>query len=88
MLSEYEKVVAVWRISRNRIGLKHNEIKWYQVKEALLDPKSWLVWLMGASVGKSKSLVAVSSSDCPGLPKSQIFVRCRQAHTLRRVWKI
>ncbi|KAK3681208.1 hypothetical protein LTR37_020940 [Vermiconidia calcicola] len=33
------------------IGLKHNEIKWYQVKEALLDPKSWLVWLMGASVG-------------------------------------
>lgn len=51
MLTEYEKVVAVWRISKNRMGLKHNEIKWYQVKEALLDPRSWLIWLMGAAVG-------------------------------------
>lgn len=51
MLTHYEKVVAVWRVSRNRIGLKSNEFKWHQVREALLDPKSWLLWLMGAAIG-------------------------------------
>ncbi|KAF7192194.1 putative transporter [Pseudocercospora fuligena] len=51
MLTDYEKVVAVWRISRNRIGLKANEFKRYQVYEAFTDPKVWLVWLMGAGVG-------------------------------------
>lgn len=50
-LTDYEKVVAVWRVSRNRIGLKSNDFKWYQLREALTDPKSWLVWLMGAAVG-------------------------------------
>lgn len=50
-LDHYEKVVAVWRVSANRIGLKNHEFKWYQVREALLDPKVWLVWLMGAAVG-------------------------------------
>lgn len=51
MLNDYEKVVAVWRISRYRIGLKANEFKRYQVVEAFLDPKVWVVWLMGAAVG-------------------------------------
>lgn len=50
-LSSYEKVVAVWRVSSNRIGLKNHQFKWYQVREALIDPRSWLVWLMGAAVG-------------------------------------
>ncbi|KAK4500651.1 hypothetical protein PRZ48_008840 [Zasmidium cellare] len=51
MLSHYEKVVAVWRVSHNRIGLKSHEFKWHQVSEAVLDPKTWLLWLMAASVG-------------------------------------
>lgn len=50
-LSDYERIVAVWRVSRNRIGLKHKETKSYQIREALLDPKVWLIWLMGAAVG-------------------------------------
>ncbi|USW58155.1 Putative major facilitator superfamily, MFS transporter superfamily [Septoria linicola] len=50
-LSEYEKVVAIWRVSSNRLGLKNHEYKWYQVREALLDPKVWLLWLMGAAIG-------------------------------------
>lgn len=51
MLTEYEKVVAVWRISQNQTGLKHNEIVPGQIKEALLDPKSWLLFLMAICLG-------------------------------------
>lgn len=51
MLTDYEKVVAVWRVSRNRIGLQHKEIKSYQITEAVLDPKVILIWLMGAAIG-------------------------------------
>jgi len=50
-LSEYERQVAVWRVSSNRIGLKNKEIKVYQIREACRDPKVYLVLLMGAAVG-------------------------------------
>ncbi|CAK7566769.1 MAG: hypothetical protein SEPTF4163_004721 [Sporothrix epigloea] len=50
-LSEYERVVAVWRISQNQTGLKHNVIVPSQIKEAMLDPKSWLLYLMAVCIG-------------------------------------
>lgn len=51
MLSEYERVVAVWRISRNQTGLKHSKIVPGQIVEALTDPKSWLLYLMAICYG-------------------------------------
>ncbi|KAL1897878.1 hypothetical protein Sste5346_003730 [Sporothrix stenoceras] len=51
MLTEYEKIVAVWRISQNQTGLKHHVIVPAQIKEALLDPKSWLLFLMAICYG-------------------------------------
>ena len=50
-LTEQEKVVAVWRVSSNRMGLKSHAHRWYQVREAVLDPKVWLLWLMAAAIG-------------------------------------
>ncbi|OJJ50264.1 hypothetical protein ASPZODRAFT_149629 [Penicilliopsis zonata CBS 506.65] len=51
MLSEYERVVAVWRISGNRTGVQHSRFLSYQVREALLDPKTYLHLLMAVSYG-------------------------------------
>ncbi|KAJ5806404.1 MFS transporter [Penicillium pulvis] len=51
MLTEYERVVAVWRISRNKTGLKHPKIVPSQIKEALLDPRQWLLYLMAICYG-------------------------------------
>ncbi|GAD97578.1 major Facilitator Superfamily protein [Paecilomyces variotii No. 5] len=51
MLSEYERVVAVWRISKNRTGVQHPKFLPYQVKEALLDPKTYILLLMAAAIG-------------------------------------
>ncbi|CAI6093136.1 unnamed protein product [Clonostachys chloroleuca] len=51
MLTEYERIVAVWRISRNQTGLKHKVIVPGQIKEAALDFKVWLLWLMAICYG-------------------------------------
>lgn len=51
MLTEYERVVAVWRISRNQTGLKQPKIVPAQIKEALLDPRQWLLYLMAICYG-------------------------------------
>ncbi|KIM92936.1 hypothetical protein OIDMADRAFT_62060 [Oidiodendron maius Zn] len=41
--SHKEALVAVWRVSKNRTGVKHSKILWYQVLEALKDPKIYLI---------------------------------------------
>ncbi|BDD61440.1 hypothetical protein MAP00_006484 [Monascus purpureus] len=51
ILTDYERIVAVWRISKNRTGVQHPRFLMYQVKEALLDPKTYLMLLMGISYG-------------------------------------
>ncbi|KAH8658442.1 MFS transporter [Xylariales sp. PMI_506] len=51
MLSEYERVVAVWRVSKNQMGIKHSEIKPPQIREALLDGRCYLMYLTGFACG-------------------------------------
>jgi MFS family permease len=51
MLTEYERIVAVWRISKNKTGIKHTKLLPYQMKEAVTDLKTWLVLLSGAALG-------------------------------------
>ena len=48
-LTEEERIVAVERLRAGHTGLKSNKIEFYQVKEAVLDIKVWLVALMMAS---------------------------------------
>ncbi|KAM0809056.1 hypothetical protein AB5N19_09399 [Seiridium cardinale] len=51
MLSEYERVVAVWRASKNQMGIKHSAIKPAQIKEALLDGRCYLLFMTGIGLG-------------------------------------
>lgn len=51
MLTPYERVVAVWRISKNQTGVKHPKILTYQIKEACLDVKTYLLLLQAACLG-------------------------------------
>ncbi|KAM0216974.1 hypothetical protein ACHAQD_007693 [Fusarium lateritium] len=48
-LTEEERLVAIERLRAGHTGLKSNKIEFYQVKEAVLDVKVWLVALMMAS---------------------------------------
>ena len=58
MLTEYQRTVAVWRVSKNQMGIKHHVYVPRQMKEALLDPKTYLVLLMGACTGILNGAVA------------------------------
>lgn len=42
-LSERERLIAVERLKSNKTGVKNTTHKWPQVKEALLDPKVWML---------------------------------------------
>lgn len=54
-LSERERAIAVERVAINRQGVKSSQFKWYQVRQAAEDPKTWLLFIMaiGAQVPNS-----------------------------------
>lgn len=58
MLNEHERMVAVWRVSKNQMGIKHHALVPAQIREACLDPKTWLVLLLGACTGLLNGAVA------------------------------
>ncbi|CAG8333617.1 unnamed protein product [Penicillium salamii] len=54
-LNERERAIAVDRVAINRQGVKSSKFKWYQVRQAAADPKTWLLFVMaiGAQVPNS-----------------------------------
>ncbi|KAH6664501.1 MFS allantoate transporter-like protein [Halenospora varia] len=47
-LSPTEKLLAVERIRKNQQGVGNTHFKWYQLKEAFLDPITWALFLFAA----------------------------------------
>lgn len=50
-LNHEQKVVAVWRVAKNMVGLKEPHSKRCQVYEAMTDPKVWIITLLGLGIG-------------------------------------
>jgi Major Facilitator Superfamily len=50
-LNKEEKAVAVWRIAGNRTGVQHSKLLAYQVREAFLEPRVWLLAVQQLSLG-------------------------------------
>ncbi|KXT05015.1 hypothetical protein AC578_10337 [Pseudocercospora eumusae] len=46
-LSQREKRIAVERMRNDQTGVENKHFKWYQVREAFLDPKLYLFFLLG-----------------------------------------
>ena len=44
-LTPEERIMAIERIRRNQQGVGNKHFKWYQFKEALLDPITWAIFL-------------------------------------------
>lgn len=49
--SKKEKMVAVYRVSHNRTGIRHKKILWYQAREAALDTKTYCFAFTGFCLG-------------------------------------
>jgi hypothetical protein len=50
-LTPKERAVAVDRVSENMIGIKDSSFRPYQVREALVDHRLWILCLMGVANG-------------------------------------
>lgn len=50
-LTDHEKTILIERISRNSKGLKETKFKWYQAREAAIDPTVWIICLSGFGCG-------------------------------------
>ncbi|KAI0368206.1 MFS general substrate transporter [Pilatotrama ljubarskyi] len=44
-LTAEEKVLAVKRVAEAKLGVKNKQFKWYQIRHALVDPKTWLLFI-------------------------------------------
>ncbi|KAJ2984636.1 hypothetical protein NUW54_g10439 [Trametes sanguinea] len=44
-LTSEEKVLAVKRVAEAKVGVKNTQFKWYQIQHALVDPKTWLLFI-------------------------------------------
>ncbi|KAL1938014.1 hypothetical protein VTO73DRAFT_12025 [Trametes versicolor] len=40
-----EKILAVKRVAEAKLGVKNTQFKWYQIRHALVDPKTWLLFV-------------------------------------------
>lgn len=45
-LTEDEKAIAVLRLAENETGIDNKKFKWYQCREAFVDPNFWLLNLI------------------------------------------
>lgn len=42
-LSDRDRALALARVRLNRTGIMNRKFKWYQVREAMLDPQTWML---------------------------------------------
>ncbi|KAK6949769.1 hypothetical protein Daesc_008090 [Daldinia eschscholtzii] len=45
-LNERQRIIAVERVAKNRQGVKNHHFKTYQMWQCLLDPKTWILFVM------------------------------------------
>ncbi len=61
-LSRRQKLVVIHRISTNKIGIKDKKLKPYQIKEALVDPKMWLLCAFQITNGICEYILSAKQS--------------------------
>lgn len=49
-LTEEEKYHMIRRVAENKTGISNKEWKWYQVKEAFIDPKTWIIFFFNIAI--------------------------------------
>ncbi|KAH8901764.1 MFS general substrate transporter [Thozetella sp. PMI_491] len=72
-LNEREKYIAVLRIKENMTGTENREIKWYQIKEALTDWKTWPLLIFTICINvPNGGLVTFAAQIVSGLGYSKL----------------
>ncbi|KAJ5790991.1 uncharacterized protein N7518_008002 [Penicillium psychrosexuale] len=89
--SDREKFVCLERVKDNNTGMEDKTIKWYQVRECLVDPKTWLLALFSLAQNiPNGGLVTFSAIIVKGLGYSSLITTILGIPTgvLATVWQI
>jgi MFS family permease len=89
--SDREKFVCLERVKDNNTGMEDKTIKWYQVRECLMDPKTWLLALFSLAQNiPNGGLVTFSAIIVTGLGYSPLVTTVLGIPTgiLATVWQI
>ncbi|KAJ5689126.1 hypothetical protein N7462_003518 [Penicillium macrosclerotiorum] len=89
--SDRERFVCLERVKNNNTGMEDKTIKWYQVRECLLDPKTWLLALFSLAQNiPNGGLVTFSAIIVTGLGYSNLVTTVLGIPTgvLATVWQI
>ncbi|KAJ5143552.1 uncharacterized protein N7515_002339 [Penicillium bovifimosum] len=89
--SDREKFVCLERVKDNNTGMEDKTIKWYQVRECLLDPKTWLLALFSLAQNiPNGGLVTFSAIIVTGLGYTPLITTVLGIPTgvLATVWQI
>lgn len=90
-LTDREKYVALERVKNNNTGVEDKKIKWYQVRECLTDPKTWLLVLFSLAQNiPNGGLVTFASIIVSGLGYSSLITTVLGIPTgvLATVWQL
>lgn len=61
--TEREKWIAIQRVKGNNTGVQDIKFKWYQVRELLCDPKTWLLVIFAAAQSVPNGMSLLLSND-------------------------
>jgi MFS family permease len=89
--SDREKFVCLERVKDNNTGMEDKTIKWYQVRECLIDPKTWFIALFSLAQNiPNGGLVTFSAIIVTGLGYSPLVTTVLGIPTgvLATVWQI
>ncbi|KAL4938921.1 hypothetical protein BDV06DRAFT_231455 [Aspergillus oleicola] len=89
--TDREKFVCLQRVKDNNTGIEDKTIKWYQVRESLFDPKTWLLALFSLAQNiPNGGLVTFSAIIVNGLGYSRLITTVLGIPTgvLATVWQI
>ncbi|KAL4794840.1 major facilitator superfamily domain-containing protein [Aspergillus venezuelensis] len=89
--TDREKFVCLQRVKDNNTGIEDKTIKWYQVRESLTDPKTWLLALFSVAQNiPNGGLVTFSAIIVNGLGYSRLITTVLGIPTgvLATVWQI
>lgn len=90
-MSDREKYICLVRVKGNKTGMEDKRIKWYQVRECLMDPKTWLLAIFSCAQNiPNGGLVTFAAIIVSGLGYSPINTTLLGIPTgvLATVWQL
>ncbi|KAK7729015.1 hypothetical protein SLS57_002247 [Botryosphaeria dothidea] len=73
-MSDREKFICLQRVKDNNTGIEDKNIKWYQVRECVCDPKTWLLFIFSIAQNiPNGGLITFSAIIVSGLGYSTLI---------------